>query len=109
MQIDLDLLKQFRESADWVMQLPEKLVKAVMDTKLTLLNRRERVAKYKELAELREVGKSIQKLYGFKGNILQYANIIQRERTVEDIEEIRRVFACAAGAIDDRGLCLCFR
>jgi hypothetical protein len=101
MLIDVDLLKQFRETADWVMQLPEKLVKAVMDTKLTSLNRRERIAKYKELAELREIGKSIQELYGFKGNLLLYANIIQRERTVEDIKEIRILFAGAAAALDD--------
>jgi hypothetical protein len=70
MQIDVDLLKQFRESADWIMQLPEKMVRAIMNTKIALLNRRERIAEYKELAELREISKSIQQLYGFKGNIL---------------------------------------
>jgi hypothetical protein len=101
MQIDVDLVKQFRECADWVMQLPEQLVKAVMDTKLTLLNRRERIARYKELAELREIGKSIQELYGFKGNLLLYVNIIQRERTVEDIEKIRLLFSGSAAALDD--------
>jgi uncharacterized protein YaaR (DUF327 family) len=101
MQIDVDLLKQFRESADWIMQLPEKMVKAIMNTKVALLNRRERVAKYKELAELREIGKSIQKLYAFKGNILLYANIMQRERNFEDIKEIRRLFASAVELLDD--------
>jgi hypothetical protein len=106
MQIDVDLLKQFRETADWLMQLPEKLVAAVADTKLSLLNRRERIAKYKELAELREIGKSIKELYGFKGNILVYANIIQRERSARDIEQIRDVFARAAAALDDIGLAI---
>jgi hypothetical protein len=101
MQIDVDLLKQFRESADWIMQLPEKMVKAIMNTKVALLNRRERVAKYKELAELREIGKSIQQLYAFKGNILLYANIMQRERNFEDIKEIRRLFASAVELLDD--------
>jgi hypothetical protein len=61
--IDLDLVKQFRETVEWFVHLPEKLVTAVMEPKRVYLERRERIQKAKELVELREIGKSIQGLY----------------------------------------------
>lgn len=101
MPIDLDLLKQVRETADWFMHLPEKLVAAVMGPKLARLDRRERILKSKELAELREIGKSIQQLYSFKGNIILWANALQVGKEVEDVEYCRNLFGDVAEKLDE--------
>jgi hypothetical protein len=101
MPIDLDLLKQVRETADWFIGLPQKLVAAVMGTKLDYLDRRERILKSKELAELREIGKVIQSLYFFKGNILLWVNKVQTQKDIEDVEYVRDLFDSVAKGLDN--------
>lgn len=101
MPIDLDLLKQVRETADWFIGLPQKLIAAVMGTKLDYLDRRERILKSKELAELREIEKVIQSLYFFKGNILLWANKVQTQKDTEDVECVRDLFDSVAKGLDD--------
>ena len=100
MNIDVDLLKQFRETVDWFIELPNKLVSAVMGLKVSISDWRNRIAKTKEIAELREIGKCIQSLYFYKGNALFYLNRMQRERSVSDLVQLRAFFDEAIYALD---------
>ena len=101
MEINLDLLKQVRESADWFIGLPRKLVSAYMGTKEDCLNRRERIQKAKELAELREIGKTIQSLYFFKGKLLAWATQVQVDKDVESAQYIREIFSSVVANLDE--------
>lgn len=101
MQIDFDLLKQVRETADWFLQLPEKLVAAVMGPRVAYLERRARISKSKELAELREIGKSIQQLYLSKGSIIDWANRIQNQNQAEDVGYVKELFGEVARGLDE--------
>jgi hypothetical protein len=101
MQIDIDLLKQCRETADWFLKLPEKLVTAVMGPREIYLDRRERIQKAKELAALREVGKIIQNLYLVKGNIFVALNEMQYQKDAGAVEYVRDLFMGAAEALGD--------
>jgi hypothetical protein len=96
MQIEVDLLKQCRETADWFLKLPEQLVIAVMGTQQVYYNRRERIQKAKELAAIREIGKTIQNLYIRKGNIYVSLNDMQLQRNTGDVEYVRGLFSGVA-------------
>jgi hypothetical protein len=100
MQIDIDILRQVRETADWFIQLPAKLVAAIMGTRLSYLDRRERISKLKELAVLREMGKVMQELYFFKGDILGWLHNIQSRRLAEDIAHVRGIFDDVIARLD---------
>lgn len=99
--IDVNLVKQAIELADWFVALPQKLVDAVMGTRLAFYTRKERIEAAKELAALREVGKSIQHLYFFKGNIFTWVNRIQSQQDAEGAEEIRDMFGFVATQLED--------
>jgi hypothetical protein len=99
--IDLNLVKQVTELADWFVGLPQKLVDAIMDTRHTFHTRRERIEAAKELAALREVGKSIQHLYFFKGNIFTWVNRIQTQQDATGADYVREMFACIVAQLDD--------
>jgi hypothetical protein len=101
MEINVDLLKQCRETADWFLHLPEKLLSAIMGPKQVYLNRHERIQKARELVALREVGKTIQTLYFHKGNIFVTINTMQRERHVNDVEYIQDLFRGVARSLED--------
>lgn len=75
-------------------------IAAVMEPKRVYLERRERIQKAKELVELREIGKSIQGLYFWKGNIILWANGMQAQKRVEDVEYVRDLFAHVAERLD---------
>jgi hypothetical protein len=100
MEINVDLLKQCRETADWFLHLPEKLVSAVMSPKEIYLNRHERIQKARELAALREVGKTINTLYATKGNIFVSLNRMQRERA-GDVRYVQDLFGRVARNLED--------
>jgi hypothetical protein len=104
MQIEVDLLKQCRETADWFLKLPEKLVTAVMGTQQVYYNRRERIQKAKELAAIREIGKNIQDLYTHKGNIYVSLNAMQLQRNIGDVEYVRGLFSRVAEELSE--ICL---
>ena len=72
--IDLaTLVREVRETADWILQLPVKLIAAWQQPSEELHSRRERIRKLKELTELREIGKNLQYLYFWKGDMIAFA------------------------------------
>jgi len=92
MGIDLGLLKELRETTDWLISLPENLVSAVLKPKEEFLQRRERIGKLKEIVELREIGKTIQRLYIFKGSIVVWIESVQSEKSIQDAKYVRQLF-----------------
>jgi len=99
--IDLNLVKQATDLADWFFGLPEKLVSAVMGTKQTYLDRKERIQAAKELAAIREVGKSLQQLFFFKGNIFTWINSVQTQQNAEDASYVREMFSQVATQLEE--------
>jgi hypothetical protein len=97
--IDLNLMKQVTDLADWFMALPTKLVEAVMAPRKAFLDAKEKIAKLEELAALREVGGYVQSLYWFKGNIYQWLNHLQVQQKVEGVEYVKGLFADAVSAL----------
>jgi len=67
------LLKELRQAAEFLLQLPKTLVTLLPDLKIAYLNRKERIRVLKEIVELREFGKQLQDLYFFKGNLIEFA------------------------------------
>ncbi|MGF6226222.1 hypothetical protein QFZ27_000177 [Inquilinus ginsengisoli] len=92
MQIDVDLLKQFRDTADWFIQLPQKLIEAVMGSRQVYYERKERIRKAKELAELQEIGKSLQSLYLMKGSLSDWMSEIQIDGRMTSLSSVRELF-----------------
>lgn len=100
MKIDANLIEEIRETADWMLVLPEKLVSAVLKPQEEYLRRRERIRRLKEIVELREIGKTIQQLYFFKGSIIHWVQEIQSEQKADDIKYVRELFEEIANGIE---------
>lgn len=98
--IDLNLMKQVTDLADWFMSLPTRLVEAVMGPRQAYLAAKEKTAKLEELEALRQIAQNIQTLYLFKGNIYQWANRLQAQQQVEEAEDVRDLFVWAADALN---------
>jgi hypothetical protein len=92
MKIDLNLIKETRETTDWLLALPDKLVSAVMKPQECFLRRRERIDRLKELVEIREIGKAIQSLYLSKGDLVQWVQEVQSARRFEDAVYVKELF-----------------
>lgn len=93
MEINVDLLRQIRDTANWFIELPTRLVSAYLGTKEGFLNRRERVKRAKEIAELREIAKIIQSLYHSKGDLLAWADRMQIDNDIESAQDVREIFS----------------
>jgi hypothetical protein len=89
---DLALMERVQKIADWFIQLPTKLVDAIMDPQVHFYERRERIQKARELQAIREIGMTIQTLYLFKGNVYTWANHLQAQKEVEDVQYVRELF-----------------
>jgi hypothetical protein len=99
MKIDLNLIKEARETVDWLLSFPEKLVSTVMAPRETWLGRRERIRKLKEIVEVREIIKAIQDVYWTKGNLSKQIQQIQSVKTPENAAIIRELFEAVAGGL----------
>jgi hypothetical protein len=91
MQIDFNLAKSLTELADYFLALPEKLVEAGMQPFAKYYGMKERIARGKELVELREIAKLLQRLYISKGSILPFLRQPEAERpnSAELTEEVQ--------------------
>jgi hypothetical protein len=101
MKIDLNLIKETRETTDWLLAFPDKLVSAVIKPRESFLRRRERIHRLKELVEIREIGKAIQSLYFFKGDLVQWRHELQSERRLEDAVHVRELFVSLKNGVAD--------
>lgn len=87
--IDLDFLKTFRETADWLLNFPRNLVTAALAVPDFLLERRVRIEKLKEIIEIRELCKIVQNFSWSKDNlVIETRNIIGRNDRA-DAEHLR--------------------
>jgi hypothetical protein len=68
-----ELLKELRESAEFILRLPKALLTLLPELKIAYMERKERIRVLKEIVELREFGKELQDLYLFKGSLLEFA------------------------------------
>jgi hypothetical protein len=98
--IDLNLMKQVSDLADWFMTFPTKLVEAVMAPRKAYLAEKENIAKLNEMAALREIGQHVTTLYIFKGNIYQWINRLQAQESAEEADYVRDMFLWAADALN---------
>lgn len=92
MALDLDLLKTIRETADWLLALPDKLVEAVTKPRETWGSSQVRMGMLRELSELDEVAKAMANLYLSKGSIIGYLEAVQREKDLADARQLRGLF-----------------
>lgn len=92
MGIDLGVIKEIRETTDWLLSFPEKLVSAVLGPQEEYLERRERIRKLKEIVELREIAKTIQGLYISKGSLVVWIESLQSTHGGEDAKYVRELF-----------------
>lgn len=99
--IDLNLLKQVTDFADWFLSLPAKLVEAVLQPRQVYLENNEKTAKLEELAALREAGEHVQYIYLFKGNVYVWANRLQAQQQVEEVAYVREMFREAASQLGE--------
>lgn len=93
MKIDAKLIKEVRETADWLINFPSKLVEMIMKPREEYFDRRERIARLKELVELREIGKEIQRLYISKGSIVHWIGELQSGGLNGDAKSVRELFS----------------
>jgi hypothetical protein len=96
-----ELVKAATDFANWLTCLPQRLVESVMGTQEAWYNRKVRVQKAKDLAELAEIAKIIQDLYWFKGPILVWANRLQTQKWTEDVEQVRDLFSSVVASLDE--------
>lgn len=99
--IDLNLMKQVTELGDWIFSLPVKIVEAVMGPREAYLRGKNEINRLEELEALREVGRCLTTIYGFKGNVYKWANRLQAQKQVEEVEHVRMLFIEATYALDD--------
>lgn len=99
MVINFDILKVIRESIDWLLELPDKIVLAIYRPSVSMRTARQRIALLRELAELDEVSKAIGNLYFSKGSIIAWIEDAQKQRSKDDVEYIRYLFRDAASGI----------
>jgi hypothetical protein len=99
--MDFSIIKEVREAAEFLLQLPEKLLRSVMDPQVVFYERRERLRKYRELGELREIAKILQSLYFTKGSMAEWARVIESKRDIEHAERLVREFKTANAGLDD--------
>jgi hypothetical protein len=77
MKIDIHPIKEIRETTDWLLAFPEKLIDAVMKPQERFLRRRERIQRLKEIVEIKEIGKALQSVYLLKGSLIHWINEMQ--------------------------------
>ena len=100
-KIDAELVRELRETANWLLEFPEKVVAAILKPREEFLRRRERIQKLKEIVELREIGKSIQIIFRHKGGVVHWVQSIQSGQDIEQLPELREMFNKIASGLDD--------
>jgi hypothetical protein len=95
------ILQDVRDSADYLLALPERLVDAYYNTKIAYYSKKERVARLKELVDLREIGKSLQSLYLTKGSLAGTIRSIQQNPTPERIQALKERLVILNGRLTE--------
>lgn len=100
-KIDEGLIREVRETTDWLLSFPAKLVSAIMMPREAYFGRRERIDTLKEMVDIREIIKDIQRLYFFKGNLVQCIREVQSAQHREEAALIRDIFVDVKQRVDD--------
>lgn len=87
-----ELMKEVRETADFLLKLPDKLAAMVMQPQESYLTRKQRIAKLKEVAEIREIGKTLGHMFIMKGGALEFLDRIDRNPREEDVAYLKSIF-----------------
>ncbi len=96
-----ELIKQIRDTADFLLMLPQKIVAAVMGTRHSYFAWKQRISDQRELAAVREVGKKLQSLYFWKGDMIAFIDSIDFETELKFVTEFRQMFAEIAEGLDE--------
>ncbi len=87
-----ELLREVRETGDWLLALPEKLVAAVLGPVVVYYERKQRIRTLKELVELREIAKALETLFIYKGDFLAFARSVDTLQRLEDVRWVKEIF-----------------
>lgn len=79
------LIKELRETTDYLLALPAKLVLSFQDTLISHGSKKDRIRRQQNLVELREIGKSLISISINKGDLLSSIKLLQK-----DPEQCRR-------------------
>jgi hypothetical protein len=94
-------MKQVTDLGDWIFSLPVKLVEAVMGPREAYLRGKNEIDRLEELNALRDVGEHLTTIYGFKGNIYKWANRLQAQKQVDEVDYVRLLFVEATYALNE--------
>lgn len=104
------LVKELRETCNYILELPDKLFSLVAEYKIKSLSRQERINALKELVELREIGKILQNMYFWKGDFIGFVKGIETSENAsinnEDIKYIKEVFLCISEGLKELNITL---
>lgn len=89
MGLDLNLAKSATDFVDYLLKFPAKLVEAVYGPKEAYLDRRERIARQAELAELRSIGKLLNSLVVTKYSVVPYLRQAEKNPWPERVGLLR--------------------
>jgi hypothetical protein len=91
--IDISIVGEIREATELLLDIPNKLVQMVANPQITFYETKERIRRYREIAELREIGKCLQSLYFRKGELLaDWATTVDKTEDVEATKHILSTF-----------------
>jgi len=97
--IDGSLIKEIRNTADWFLALPSKIIGAYFAPQQTYYVRRERIRKLKEIVEVREIAKELQELFLMKGSAVHYVRELQADPDPQSAKHLREFLLEVAAGI----------
>lgn len=95
-----ELIREVRNSIDFIIDLPKKLSSILGDCQIASCDRRERIRRQKENAEIREIGKCLQQAYHFKGDFIAWAKSVSDRTNDEDVQFVKEIFDEVANCLD---------
>lgn len=94
------LTKDLKESAEFIIELPQRLVSSLLGTNIEFRSRYERIEAYKEIGELREIAKILQQMYMSKGGLLQSTRSTAL-KTVKDVCVVKNELSYVIGLFEE--------
>ena len=96
-----EFIKQIRLAADFLLQLPKRLMSVINETHYDYHDWKDRVEAQKKNAGLREVGKKMVSLYFSKGSILAYVQSSRFGADEDDLKFLKELFSEVADGLDE--------
>ncbi len=95
-----ELIRELRLLAEFVVSLPERVVGTIIAARESYSGWRERVRIQKEIAATREIGRALQHIYFFKGDIVAWARSMDLSDS-QNIIYLRELFSEVICGLDN--------